>query len=61
MPDDDEGSITQAARITGYWTEGILKGLAIAGPPLLLLTLSLGITLWLVRRALTLNGTGGVD
>ena len=61
MPDPDEGTVAKASRITGYWTEGIIKGLMIAGPTLLLLTASLGFTLMLVRRALTWDGKGGVS
>jgi len=57
----EEKTIGKAARITGYWTEGIIKGLAIAGPPLILLTLALGGTLWIVRNALTFQGKGGID
>jgi len=61
MPDPNEGTLKKSARITGYWTEGIVKGLLIAGPTLLILIGSLGFTLMFVRKALTWDGKGGIN
>jgi hypothetical protein len=61
MPDPNEGTLKKSARITGYWTEGIVKGLLISGPTLLILIGSLGFTLMFVRKALTWDGKGGIN
>jgi hypothetical protein len=61
MPDPNEGTIVKSARITGYWTEGIVKGLLIAGPPVLILIGSLGFLLKYTRFALTWGGKGGIS
>ena len=51
----------RAVKTTGIWTDGVLQGLMIAGPPLVLISASLGLMLALSRRALTLEGGGGIN
>ena len=56
-----ENVIPKAVRYTGVWTNGVVQGVLIAGPPLLLLSASLGLMLLLTRGLLTLDGKGGLD
>tara|TARA_Y100000114_G_scaffold117714_1_gene112099 strand:+ start:367 stop:543 length:177 start_codon:yes stop_codon:yes gene_type:complete len=56
-----ENVIPKTVRYTGVWTSGVVQGVLIAGPPLLLLSASLGLMLLLTRGLLTLDGKGGLD
>lgn len=51
-----ESDLREAAKLTGYWTEGIVKGTILAGPPLMVLSIMVGVTLWLVRRGTAIGG-----
>ncbi len=53
MSDD---SLRDIAKITGYWADGLLKGTLIAAPPLVLLSLTVGGVLWLVRKGTAIGG-----
>ena len=53
MSDD---SLRDIAKVTGYWTDGIFKGTLIAAPPLMVLSLTVGAVLWLVRRGTAIGG-----
>ena len=61
MPDPNEGTLVKAARTTGYWTEGIVKGSVLFMPPMLVLVGSLGFLILLIRNIITFGGRGGVD
>mgnify|MGYP003151208948 CR=1 FL=1 len=51
-----DNQLKDAARVTGYWTEGIIRGTLFAAPPLMVLSILIGSTLWLVRRGTRLGG-----
>ena len=53
--------IPRSLKTTGYWTEGVIGGALLAGPPLLVLFGSLGFMLMLVRTVLFRAGKGGVN
>ena len=61
MPDPNEGTIVKAARTTGYWTEGIVKGSVLTMPVIIVLIGSLGFLIFLIRNIITFGGRGGVD
>lgn len=54
--EDTIDNITEVARITGYWADGVVKGVLIAAPPLMMLGLAVGLTLWVIRRGTRLGG-----
>jgi len=52
----EESDLRKAARTTGYWTEGVIRGTLKAGPPLMVLALLIGVTLRLVRQGMQVGG-----
>lgn len=57
----DHNVVKRAVLNTGQWTSGIAQGSIIAIPPLLLLSLTLGVTLMLSRNLITMFGKGGLN
>lgn len=53
-----DGEVTKVARTTGIVTEGVLKGFLLVAPPLLLISITVGATIWLARLGTKL---GGID
>ena len=50
--------VQKVTKTTGIVTEGVLKGFLLVGPPILLVSITVGAAIWLARMGTKL---GGID
>lgn len=51
----DTQTVQRVTKLTGYWSEGIFKGVIVTAPVLLMLGMALGSTIWLIRKGLVIG------